>query len=478
MGLKKMSINHSFYYLFMKSGAGMVGLLSILVFTRLMRPDEYGVYAMLLSGLGICYAIFFQWLSQGLGRFYASEQARVSGLISTVVFGFVLAIIFSTLLWGVAMLCVADSPWKTWLLYLPPLVFSYAWYELNLRIANASMRPKLYGYISFSKTSLGLLVGAVLYKYVGLHGVFLGLIFCAIVTPIFWMRTSWQVFDTRSIDKTIFKTFLAYGLPLALTVTLTLVVDVSDRFIIATLLDAKQAGLYAASYDLVVQTMGFVVAALYLATFPLLIQDVETRNAKRIAAGLGQYGTLLFATSVPLLIIFVALPGNISSVVFGLPFRASATQLTPILALGVFVGGFKIHFFDVIFQLGQKTSQQIWPALLTAVVNVVLNALWIPMYGIVGAAYATLAAFVLGCVASAVMARRIFPMALLGADFLKILFSGICMYSLLLTVGSFDGLPALVFQILSSLALYLVLLFALNVAEVRHSLRIRWSRKT
>lgn len=472
-----MQTNHSFYYLVMKSGAGLVGLLSILVFTRFMRPDEYGIYAMLLSGLGICYAVFFQWLSQGLGRFYLHEQERNVALVSTAIYGFVLAILFSSVLWGIAMLFIAESPWKQWFLYLPPLVFSYAWYELNLRIANASMQPRLYGYLSFSKASLGLLIGAALYHHFGLHGVFLGLIFSAIVTPIFWMRTSWQALNVQSIDTAIFKKFLVYGLPLALTVTLTLVVDVSDRFIIAALLDAEQAGLYAASYDLVVQTMGFVVAALYLAAFPLLVQDIETKSPQKIVLGMAQYGTLLFATSVPLLILFVALAGNISVVVFGSPFRESATRLIPIIAFGVFVGGFKIHFFDVVFQLGQRTSQQIWPALLTAIMNVVLNLLWIPKYGIVGAAYATLAAFLLGCLASAAMARRVIPLRLPAADFLKICCAGMCMYLWLLGVEPFDGLLALILQILSSLSLYAVLILALNVAEVRRSLSIRWSGK-
>lgn len=472
-----MQTNHSFYYLVIKSGAGLVGLLSILVFTRVMRPDEYGIYAMLLSGLGICYAIFFQWLSQGLGRFYVIEQERYVALVSTAIYGFVLAILFSSVLWGIAILCIAESPWKQWALYLPPLVFSYAWYELNLRIANASMQPKLYGYISFSKASLGLLIGAALYQRFGLHGVFLGLIFSAIVTPVFWMRTNWQALSTQSIDKAVFKRFLVYGLPLALTVTLTLVVDVSDRFIIAALLDAEQAGLYAASYDLVVQTMGFVVAALYLAAFPLLVKDIETKSPKRVVLGMAQYSTLLFATSVPLLILFVALAGSISVVVFGSPFRESATRLIPVIAFGVFVGGFKIHFFDVVFQLGQRTSQQIWPALLTAIMNVVMNLLWIPKYGIDGAAYATLAAFALGCLASAVMARRVIPLILPGADFLKICCAGMCMYLWLLGVESFDGLLALVLKLLSSLCLYSVLILALNVAEVRRSISIQWLRK-
>ena len=109
--------------------------------------------------------------------------------------------------------------------------------------------------------------------------------------------------------------------------------------------------------------------------------------------------------------------------------------------------------------------------------NVVLNLLWIPKYGIVGAAYATLAAFLLGCLASAVMARRVIPLILPAADFSKIVCAGIGMYLWLLGVQSFDGLTALILKILSSLTLYAVLILALNVAEVRRSLSVRWPGK-
>lgn len=472
-----MQTNHSLYYLVMKSGAGLIGLLSISVFTRFMRPDEYGIYATLLSGLGISYAIFFQWLSQGLGRFYVQGQERNIALVSTVAYGFVLAMLVSTVIWGIALVCIPESPLKRWILYLPPLAFSYAWYELNLRIANASLQPKLYGYISFSKASLGLLMGVLLYRYFGLQGVLGGLVFSAIVTPFFWMRNSWQALSVKAVDKAIFKKLVVYGLPLAITVTLTLVVDVSDRFIIVALLDTEQAGLYAASYDLVVQTMGFVVAALYLAAFPLLVQDIDTKHSQKMVSGLAHYSTVLLAASVPILVIFVVLAANISGVVFGLPFRDTATQLIPIIACGIFVGAFKIHFFDVVFQLGQKTLQQIWPALLTATMNVVLNLLWIPSYGIAGAAYATLAAFLLGCMASAAMAWRVIPLKLPTADFLKIGSAGVCMYLLLLGVQSFSGWLALILQIFAGLALYAVLILVLNVAEVKQSLSTHWPKK-
>ncbi len=463
-----MLLKHGLQYLIVKSGAGVMGLLSVLVFTRLLSPDEYGIYAMVLSGVSICSAVLFQWLSLGLGRLYAMDGINADRLLSTLACGFFLTAGIALGFWAAVYYFFEDPIWMPWLVFLPPLVISYSWFEINLRMANASLKPGLYGGMTFAKAGLGLFIGLLLYRSWGLGGVFGGLILSAIITPLFWMRNTWRRLRVDLFDAVLFRRFLSYGMPLAVTVSLTLVVDVSDRFIIAAFLGEKQAGLYSASYDLVVQTMGFVVAAFYLAAFPVLIQDAEAGNIDKIRVGLRQYGTLLLATCLPMLIIFVALSDNIAREIFGQPFRESATQLIPIIAFGILVGSFKIHFIDLMFQLKQKTADQIWPALLTALSNIILNIQWIPVYGLKGAAYATLTAFSMGLIASLVMANRILKLPHPGYDILKVLLAGACMYSLLLFLECYVGLGALLLQISAGLFIYFALLVALDTAEIRH----------
>ena len=471
-----MLFTHSLHYFLMKGAAGLVGLFTIIIFTRLLSPNDYGIYAILLSGISICHAIFFYWLSLSLGRFYVREKAQLGQLISTIGYGFFLASLFSLLVWGLGVLFFQDISWLKWLFFLPPLVISYSWFELNLRIANVNIDPAMYGYISFAKASLGLLIGSLLYFYFGLNGLFSGIVLSAFVAPLFWMRGTWKMLHINLIDYKVFKRFLSYGLPLAITISLTLVVDSSDRFLIAAMIGEEQAGLYSASYHLVVQTMGFVAAAIYLAAFPMLVRDIETKNSGNIKLGLSQYITLLIAVIVPLLVIFIALSGNISIAVFGRPFRDSATLLMPIIAFGIFASIFKIYFFDLIFQLNHKTLIQIWPALLTALVNIILNVFWIPRYGPMGAAYATLVAFLIGLVVSGIMANRILVMSHPRTDILKVFCAGCAMYLLLLTLESLSGFFALALQLIAGLAMYLVLIIILNVGGITPWLRLHLSK--
>lgn len=462
-----MLTKHTFIYMLLKGSAGLFGLITIFVFTRLLTPEEYGVYSMLISAMSILYVIFFHWLSLSLTRFYSHDNAQTDKFLPSVLLSFFIAIVISSLLLLFFLLVFKNYSWGKWFFILPFLTWSYAWLELNLRIANASLNPTLYGMLALSKAGLGLIVSVLLYFLIGLKGIFIGLILATFLTPVFSMRKVWARFSFSLIDKGILKKLIDYGFPLAITGLLTLVVDVSDRFIIAGILGEGQAGLYSASYDFVVQILGFVFTIFYLATFPIMVNNFSKKDYDKVKSEYKQYAVLLFASSVPLLAIFCGLASEIAELVFGVSFRESATQLIPVVALGVFVGSFKIHFFDLSFQLGHKTVAQIFPAFLTAVINILLNLLWIPSCGIIGAAYATLVAFSIGAVISGIMANRILAMSIPTLDIFKIGLSGASMYVLFIMLKPINGWYALPLQVTIGLVLYALLVFTLNVSEIK-----------
>src|ERR1700710_2874584 len=52
---------------------GVVGLLGLVVFTRLLPPAQYGVYALAFSVMSLVYTLSFTWLEAAMARFYAAE---------------------------------------------------------------------------------------------------------------------------------------------------------------------------------------------------------------------------------------------------------------------------------------------------------------------------------------------------------------------------------------------------------------------
>jgi O-antigen/teichoic acid export membrane protein len=54
---------------------GLVGLLSILVFTRVLTPEAYGRYALGFSAMSLAHTLVFTWLEAALARFWPAESA-------------------------------------------------------------------------------------------------------------------------------------------------------------------------------------------------------------------------------------------------------------------------------------------------------------------------------------------------------------------------------------------------------------------
>ena len=52
---------------------GVVGLLTIVVFTRVLSPSDYGAYALAFSAMSLAHTLVFTWLEAAMARFYAAE---------------------------------------------------------------------------------------------------------------------------------------------------------------------------------------------------------------------------------------------------------------------------------------------------------------------------------------------------------------------------------------------------------------------
>jgi O-antigen/teichoic acid export membrane protein len=110
----------------------------------------------------------------------------------------------------------------------------------------------------------------------------------------------------------------------------------------------------------------------------------------------------------------------LAGALLGSEFRGAATQLMPVVALGVFFGGLKAYYFDTAFQFGERTAEIVRVGVVAAMLNIGLNLVWIPAHGAEGAAWATVTAYVVACVLSAWRGRRVFELPLPWGAWLKV----------------------------------------------------------
>ena len=88
-----MLLRHSALYLLGRLLPGVVSLLTLALYTRLLTAGEYGRYAPVIAAVGIVNAICFQWLNLSLGRFLQAHDNSPSELLSTALTGFVVLVV-------------------------------------------------------------------------------------------------------------------------------------------------------------------------------------------------------------------------------------------------------------------------------------------------------------------------------------------------------------------------------------------------
>lgn len=462
-----MLLRHSAYYLMARGVSGIINFLAIAIYTRILSPEDYGRYILVIAGVGLFDVVLFQWLRLSMSRFLPAHLDDPKPLLSTVLAVF-LALVLLTGCGGIVLSWIwPDHTLRKLIILAVPLLWAQAWFELNLSLSAVKLLPGRYGLMYGLKSACALAAGAFLIV-MGLraYGPLLGVLVGMLASPLIFSTADWRGVVPR-ISQHILSDIMRYGLPLTALFALSFVVSSSDRFLIAWFLGEGQAGIYAAAYDLGQQSLTLMMSAVNLAAHPLAVRALEQRSDGACRLQLKRNGTLLLAIAMPSAAGMAVLAPNISSVMLGAEFREDAARIIPWIALAILLSGMRAFHFDLAFQLGRQTIGQVWVVGAAAVLNIILNLWWIPAFGLMGAAYATAAAYLLAILMSAAIGRKVFQVPVPFRDLIKIALASSIMALLVWINREPQGAYALAAQVLGGAIIYIGLIGILNVGGYR-----------
>lgn len=180
----------------------------------------------------------------------------------------------------------------------------------------------------------------------------------------------------------------AWPLMLAgLTVTVYMKID---QVMIKNMLDVTQVGFYAAAVR-ISEAWYFIPTVICSSVFPAIIK-AKQNDVKIYMRRLQELYTLMVWMSIPIAILVTLLGGKIITLLYGVEYAAAAEVL-------------KIHIWASIFVfLGVASSSYLiaenytkisfFRTFIGMIMNLVLNFFMIPKYGIIGAAWATVIAYI------------------------------------------------------------------------------------
>ena len=400
-------------------GAGHVAargvtFLLLPIYTNIFSLEDYGIISLIYTFLGFMNVVLHYGLDASLLKHYMpadSEERKTilsnaygSFLITTILFSLLLIIFrnnVSGLLFGINLPNIT-------LLVVGILFFDVLW-SIHVLILRAEERPVYFSIISFLNvlSTLALNILFVIYLELGIYGVLLsnlitsGVIFL-ITFPIILKRSS-----IKSLSLKYWKKMMKFGVPFLPAGIFSMILELSDRYILRYLTDIETVGLYNAGYKL-----GLLILLIVMG-FNMAWQPYFLKKKREERKYIADVTTLVFAVLGFFWILLLLWSDTMVKIKFGdFSFFGEqyweATSIVPIIGLAyVFHAGYLIQLPGV--YLLEKTGWIPWVRGLGALSNIILNFLLIPEYGIVGAASATCLSFILMAVIFYFINRSVFP---------------------------------------------------------------------
>jgi O-antigen/teichoic acid export membrane protein len=341
-------------------------------------------------------------------------------------------------------------------------------FEAYLEINRSNLNSGRYGLLSSMRAIIYLGTGT-LFVWLGGggKGLLFGLLLGYFVPSLIGVFRIFSVYRFSDFDKEIFLKITKYGIPLSATFLLTFVIDSSDRLIIGWLIDSSAAGVYSAGYDLSSNSLVLLMSIVNLAAYPLAVRALEHKGIEESKRQIEANGTLLFATSIPAAVLMIILADNITYIALGVSFQKMGSLLMPWIVISALIMGIKAFHFDLSFQLGQKTIQQVYIALVSALGNFILNIWLITKFGIIGAAYSTLISYLVGLVFSWFLGRRIFTIPVPWFELLKVICASLIMTISVWQLADLQGLHLFIIQATIGVTSYAFSAIMLNIGGCR-----------
>ena len=385
-----------------------INYLLVFVHTRVLIPEQFGVMTGMYSYVSFLIIVFTYGMETAFFRFatktgYDREKVFSTSLISLIcssVILFLLIAFFSPSIAG-ATGYGAYPQYITWFALILAADAITAIPFVNLRLEGKATR-----FVLFKLINIFLVVGFNLFflvlcpyllkhnvKFVeaiyhpgfGVGYVFLSNLIASVVTFLLLLPDILRA--KFAFSSVLWKEMIYYALPLLPAGLAGMINETLDRILLIRMLPSHEAlyqtGIYGANYKLAMLMTLFIQTFRYAAE-PFFFAESLKTDAKKTYADVMKY----FVIVCTFIFLGVTLYLDIVKGFIGKAYHPGL-GVVPVLLLANLCLGIYINL-SIWFKLTGQTRFGLYITILGAAITILLNYMWIPVYGYVGSAWATL----------------------------------------------------------------------------------------
>lgn len=390
MNQYKSLVRNSFLFAVGSIGSKTISFFMLPLYTRLLSTNDYGQLDVLQTTISLLIPLVTFQAIEAVFRYSVDMREKVyaSTVLINGLFLSLVGIIISFVLFP---LFTSFEPFSSY----PSLFYSI----MILSMIDGIMKQFVRGLEkikTFVASDLGYTASFVFFNIVflvylkmGLSGYFLSMVLGHLVSIVIILVFGgiFKYLNFKAFDKSLLKTMLIYSIPLIPNGLMWWVMNVSDRYMLTYFLGFSATGIYSVSYkfpSLITLVNGIFFQAYQLSA----MQEYGKKGYEDFYKNIfGVLSSLLFVVAGLILLILKPLMSVFVSEAF-----YEAWKYVPLLLVGTVFQAFS-SFFGTNYTASKKTKGAFSTSVYGAVVNIGINIILIPRWGIQAAAFSTMAAY-------------------------------------------------------------------------------------
>ncbi len=397
------------------------------LYTNYISVSELGAIQYIFTILAILNIIYGFGMGSAYLRFYKKDDIEQSNKVFTIAYVFIAIISFAS---SIAIIIFSKSiaPFVTDLPIGPDLIILAAiipFLDALMIIPYSYLRMSRHAR-KFALTKFILVIIAVAFNFyfvvglkLGAKGILYAQIIANALGAAYFVPMLLQKFRKR-FDLTILKNMILFGLPTIPAMLFTMILQVGDSVILKPLTNANEFAIYQVNRKMAIPMILFVSVFEY-AWKPFYLSHFKDKDAKQLYSRVLTYFTLISAGIFLLASMFM-------EYVVRLPFFGGkfinphyweGMVVIPIILVAFYFSGV-YNNFACGFHIQKKTKYLPIAVSIAAILDIILNFIFIPRFGYIGAAWATMISFSLSAFSLYLFARKIYPIKYEWLRLLKI----------------------------------------------------------
>jgi O-antigen/teichoic acid export membrane protein len=435
-------------------------------YTNVLSTSQYGVVATVYSYIAFMNIVYIYGMESAYFKYASTKEiGSDKQIFSTPFFSILLtSVIFSGIIilntGHLAPLIEVPKQFEATIKYSAIILLLDSLSIIPFAALRLERKVKTFASIKLVNIVVNVTANVVLLlKYhTGVEGIFISGVIASAVTLVLLLPEILSKVSFSFIGK-LYKSLLKFGLPYIPAGLAAMMVQVIDRPILLAMTNESTVGIYQANYRLGIFMM-LVVSMYDYAWRPFFLTHANDPDAKQLFSKILTY--FVFFSSILILLVSLYIDDVVKFKVFGRfiinPAYWSGLGIVPIVLLGYLFNGIFVNLMAGIY-IEKKTSHLPYITGIGAAINVVVNLLLIPKFGMFGAAWATFFAYAGMAIAIYIVSQKYYPVKY---ELVKLLKIGVAV-SIVIVCFSFKqdlfvSMPSQLFKFLAFISFFAILL--------------------